>query len=204
VRRVRDIDGDKEQRLTSPLTVGANTFFTAGFGHRALSDLKTREVERQMALAKAAYEAGELSGLTNAIDLLKTHRADAAWPPWVQEATASELQRALRVDDVVSAKGRHAQRSTRRRDDLCDLYRATYVDCAMIVDQLTKTRACREVSSFLGGDPGGSEKVMMDAHKRFHARVRSSPERYYPFMDWRAQMLFAAIGMTLSGEPHDK
>lgn len=174
------------------IKVGGSTIITAGYGDAALKEIETREVDRQLAEAESAYAHGQLRGLADAIALLYKHRPGCAWPKWVQDGSATALKEvaypATRPSRTTT-KGRHAREETKRRSDAIDLIRATHID-ALMLHGTSSNAAYQAASDQLGGDPAGSKKVMETTYKRFHQRVKSDPQRYYPALSWRTWTLF--------------
>ena len=77
IRRVREKRADGDSHGDSPpvTKVGRTSFITAGYGAEALRVLVDEEVARQLEAAKQAYDAGEMSGLRDAVNILKEHRS---------------------------------------------------------------------------------------------------------------------------------
>jgi hypothetical protein len=198
IRRGRDSKGDKDP-LRGSVTIGYKTYFTYGYSCEVLAEQFVKpELERQLADAEAAYGSGRHEALSDAIELLRVHSPNAPWPDWVQQAVAAQTKSLWQADPQPGVgKGRHARAATRRKDDACDIIRATYVDC-LIWSGLKKAAVCRELSESLGGDVGGSEKAMLDSHRRFHKRVATEPNRYYPLLGWRLRLLNAAASSHAS------
>jgi hypothetical protein len=164
--------------------VGRRTFITSGYSPEVLDEQFVEpEFHRQLREDEDAYLAGRADALTSAVELLRVH-SRSAWPEWVQRGVETELHALVDQSVQTSAKGRHARAATRRKDDACDIIRATFVDCEIILG-LTVAAAYRTVSENLRGDAGGTVKA-------FCARVLIDPARYYPLVDWRAWRLFEA------------
>lgn len=169
--------------------VGRYTIISAGY---KAADLAPEFLQLQMRAAEVAFASGNLRGLSDAVDLLRTYRPDGgAWPEWVQSGVAATL--ATRGVEASGRRGRHARASTQAMEDAVDFVRATLLDDQMRRHGLSKTAASTAVSEMLRGDAGGTPEVIRAAHTRFHARVVTDPQRYYPLLD---RLVFLILSAT--------
>lgn len=165
--------------------VGEITIFHAGYDQAWTKEVARRELLRQLAAAKRAYQAGNSHGLLVALALLRDHAPKRRLPKWLVAGLITDLEtRHNPVSGQCSQKsvGRHAREATKRRDDAVDAVRAMHVFYLLVHHQMSENAAFNAASETLGGDAGGTAKTMMRAFKRVQQRVRDDPSRYYPLL----------------------